>query len=371
MKQKLSWMGVIITSMVLGAGLVTGLNSLDSDDGPSPVAGSNPDVLSETPGGVSRTRGEELAGVAELYSRVRPSVVRINTSARGGATGQGSGVIIDKQGNILTNNHVIAGAEQIDVTLGDGTSAAARVVGSDPGSDLAVIRVSLPESQLRPVVLGNSDKVVAGQFVIAVGNPFGIEGSVTQGIVSGIGRTLSSGSGRPLRQLIQADAAINPGNSGGGLFDSDGQLIGITTAIENPSGDRVFVGIGYAVPVNTVQRYLPDMLAGRVIEHPRLGVGLQDVTPALARNLGLKVETGVLVTQVEANSGAQRAGLRANRAGLLGDVIVDIDGQAMRTFADLANYVDSKEVGDKVRVKVNREGQEITVEITLDAWRAS
>jgi S1-C subfamily serine protease len=307
--------------------------------------------------------------VSDLYDQVRPSVVRITTQgARAGTGGLGSGVVIDKEGHILTNNHVVDGASQIDVTLAGGVSARAEVVGTDPGNDLAIIEVDLPADQLKPVKLGDSSKVRVGEFVIAIGNPFGIEATITDGIVSGIGRTLASGSGRPLRQLIQSDAAINPGNSGGGLFNGRGELIGITTAIENPSGDRVFVGIGYAVPVNTAQRFLPDMLAGRQIQHPRMGVQLQDLTPALAARLGLKGDQqGVLITGVEAGSAAARAGLRGGNAG---DVVVALDGKDVKNFEELAAYIDSKNVGDKLSVKVLREGKEQTLELTLEAWRS-
>jgi S1-C subfamily serine protease len=246
------------------------------------------------------------------------------------------------------------------------------VVGTDPGNDLALIDVDIPGDKLKPAVLGDSEKVRVGELVIAVGNPFGIEGSLTQGIVSGIGRTLSSGGGRPLRQLIQSDAAINPGNSGGGLFNARGELIGITTAIENPSGDRVFVGIGYAVPVNTASRFLPDLVAGRQVEHPRLGIQLQDLTPALAARLGINVDQGVLVVSADANSAAARAGIRGGTtAGSnVGDVIVSIDGHETKTFDALASYIDGKQVGDKVKVQVVRGGQEMTIEVTLEAWQA-
>jgi S1-C subfamily serine protease len=193
---------------------------------------------------------------------------------------------------------------------------------------------------------------------------------VTEGIVSGLGRTLGGGAGRPLRQLIQSDAAINPGNSGGALFNARGEVIGITSAIENPNGERVFVGIGYAVPINTAQRFLPDMIQGRRIEHPRLGIGLQNLTPAVAETLGISVDQGVLITQVEPSSASSRAGLRGgSTAGAVGDVIVQIDDKQIRTFDDLANYLDSKKVGDTVKVKIVRDGKEATVDVTLEAWQ--
>jgi S1-C subfamily serine protease len=312
--------------------------------------------------------------VADLYEDVSGSVVSISASnSRTRSGGIGSGIVIDRQGHILTNNHVISGTDVIDVSLSDGTSAAAKVVGTDPGNDIAIIKADLPADKLVPARLGDSDKVRIGEMVIAVGTPFGIEGSLTQGVVSGKGRTLGGNNGsRPLRQLIQSDAAINPGNSGGALFNARGEVIGITTALENPSGDRVFVGIGYAVPINAAKRFLPDLLAGRAVEHPRMGVGLQNLTPALAKSLGISAGEGVLITNVETNSAAARAGLRGGATpGAAGDVIVSIDDQDVKTYDQLANYIDSKKVGDRVQVKYVRGGQTVTVDVTLEAWRAA
>jgi len=200
-----------------------------------------------------------------------------------------------------------------------------------------------------------------------------LEGSVTEGIVSGIGRTLGGGAGRPLRQLIQSDAAINPGNSGGGLFDLNGNVIGVTTAIENPSGDRVFVGIGYAVPIDTIKRFLPDVVAGKTVEHPRLGVSLQNVTPALAKTLNLNTEQGVLITSVDPASAAAKSGLRGGtgQRGPAGDVVTSMDGKAVKNYEDLAGYIDSKKVGDKVSLKGLRDGKEFNAELTLEAWKGA
>lgn len=355
-----TWTLVIVLSMSLGAAAVVGISAL-RDESPTTIIQQVPVASNGEPVQASMT-------IADLYERLRPSVVRI--TGTGGTGGLGSGVVIDRQGHILTNNHVIAGLNRIDVTFADGTVVAAQVVGRDPGNDLAVIKVNRPSDQLVPAVLGNSENVRVGDAVVAIGNPFDLTGTLTQGIVSGIGRTLSSGAGRPLRQLIQADAAINPGNSGGGLFNLRGELIGITTAIENPSGDRVFVGIGYAVPVNIATRFLPEMLAGATIQHPRLGVSLRDVTPSIASQFGLPVERGVMIQQVEANSGASRAGLRGTTANTPGDVIIAIDGRPVRSFDDLASYIDTKRVGDRIEVRIIREGREMTVQVTLEAWAA-
>jgi S1-C subfamily serine protease len=363
MREKLQWVLAIVASMALGGAVVVGIDSATSDGG----SGSTT-VIERISDSSGSSVSQSVSDVADLYDRLRPSVVRVRTGNGSGLNnGVGSGVVLDKEGRILTNNHVVNGARSVDVTFWNGRSVAARLLGTDPGNDLAVIDVDVPADQLHPVTLGDSAKVRVGEFVVAIGNPFDIEGTLTQGIVSGVGRTLGGGAGKPLRQLIQSDAAINPGNSGGGLFNARGELIGITTALENPSGDRVFVGVGYAVPVNTARRFLPDMIAGAAIQHPRLGVVMQPLTPALAETLGLKVEQGVLIIGVEANSAADKAGLRGSRSG--GDVVVAIDDQQVKDIDDLGNYIDSKQVGDKVKVKIVRGGNEMTVDVTLEAWR--
>jgi S1-C subfamily serine protease len=364
--EKLRWAMVIVASMVVGGAAVVGINTLDSDNGgPTTVIER---VQPSSQGGVSNN---SASTVADLYDEVRPSVVRINASNGTNAGGLGSGIVLDKEGHILTNYHVVGGFPNIDVQLGDGTSATARVVGTDQGNDLAVIKADLPADKLTPAKLGDSDNIRVGELVIAIGNPFDLEGSVTEGIVSGIGRSLNETGGRPLRELIQTDAAINPGNSGGALFNGKGEVIGITTAIENPSGNRVFVGIGYSVPINIATRFLPQMLAGQNVQHPRLGISLRDVTPSLTASLNLSVDRGVLVQTVEPGSAAERAGLRGTRsADTAGDVIVAIDSAEIKSFEDLARYIDTKEVGDTVQLRVMRGGSETTLSITLEAWRS-
>jgi len=372
MKEKLTWAVVIFASMVLGGGVVIGADSL-RDDSPSTTA--SPQVIERTvnaAGGAAMTAQQD---VSELYARVKPSIVEINAANSKSTSGSlGSGIVIDKDGYILTNYHVIKGFDQIDVAMSDGTAVSATVAGIDAGNDLAVIKVSVPGDKLVPAQLGDSDKVKAGSLVIAVGNPFGIEGSVTQGIVSGVGRTLGGGAGRPLRALIQSDAAINPGNSGGALFDINGNVIGITSAIENPSGDRVFVGIGYAIPINTAKRFIPDMKAGKKIDHPRLGVSLTAVTPAVNKTNSIGVDQGLLVTTIDPGSAAAKAGIKGGAPGArtgIGDVITAIDNKQVKTFEDLADYIDNKNVGDKVTIKYYRDGKESSVDIVLDAWQQS
>jgi S1-C subfamily serine protease len=382
MVEKLKWSLVVIISMALGAALVLGIDHFD-DDGriPSTVSANTSGngqttvierVSSPSSGGVS---GSTTDTVADLYARVRASVVRINAAnANSSTSGVGSGIVLDKQGHILTNNHVVNGFSSLDAVFVDGSSASAKVVGTDPGNDLAVIQVNVPADSLTPATLGDSDALRVGDFVMAVGNPFGLQGgaSATEGIVSALGRSLDEG-GRPLRKLIQSDAAINPGNSGGALFNGRGEVVGVTSAIENPSGERVFVGVGYAIPINTAVRFLPQMINGATIEHPRLGVSLVDVTPSVAQSLGLSVDKGVLIQSVTAGSAAEHAGLQGglNRGGSGGDVIISIDGHATDNYEELADYIDSKQVGDTVKVQVVRDGKDMTFEVKLDPWTAT
>ncbi len=209
------------------------------------------------------------------------------TSSTTNGGGTGSGIILDTEGHIATNYHVVANSDQYDVTMADGTVVSATVVGTDPGDDLAIIQIPATGLTLTPAKLADSATTRVGDSVVAIGNPLDLEATLTEGVVSGLGRVLSDGNGRPLRELIQTDTAINPGNSGGGLFNLNGELVGITNALENPSGQDSFSGIGYAIPVSTLQTYLPDMLAGKTISHARLGVSLVTLTPSVARDLNI------------------------------------------------------------------------------------
>ncbi len=322
---------------------------------------------------------------SDIYQRLRPSVVRITATASsrfGQSEGSGSGVIIDQRGFILTNYHVVAGSDNLEVTLADGSTASARVLGSDPANDLAVIQADVSGRQLASAPLGDSSLVRTGDPVLALGNPFGLEGTLTQGIVSALERTHISGVGtRPMRNMIQTDAPVNPGNSGGPLLDCQGKVIGVNTALENPTGQNVNVGIAFAVPINTANRFLPEMLAGKTVRHPWLGIAGQDITPALARDINLSEQSGVYVTLVSANSPAQQAGLRgafgseseAQRSSSSlprgGDVIVAADSQAISSVDELAEYLDAqRKVGETVKLDVIRQGQSLTVDATLADW---
>jgi 2-alkenal reductase len=323
-----------------------------------------------------------------LYLRVNPAVVNITISGGSGSQptelGSGSGFVIDKQGHIVTNHHVVADATELDVTFSDGRVATAQVVGSDAYSDLAVIKVDVPDSWLAPVDLGDSDAVKVGQHVVAIGNPFGLQGSMTLGIVSALGRTLAADQQNPdvpgsfqNPQIIQTDAAINPGNSGGPLLDLYGRVIGVNAAIRTNNGAPANSGVGFAIPVNAVKRVVPQLIQTGNVSYPYIGVTVDDrfSTAELAAVLKLPVDHGVLISTVTPNGPADQAGLRGGdkqtrirsipvQTG--GDIIVAIDGNLVHDFDAMITYlVNNTKVGQVVTVTIVRDGKEQQVQVTL------
>lgn len=308
-----------------------------------------------------------IANLADVVDRVMPSVVEIDTT--GPQSGVGTGIVLDTQGHVLTNYHVVEGALGITVRLNDGTAGVAEVVGTDPGSDLAIVRASIQPQLLSPAAFGNSDVVRAGDSVFAIGNPFGQNFTVTAGIVSAINRvTTSSFTNRPIRGVIQTDAALNPGNSGGPLFNAAGEVIGINTSIENPGG-RFSAGVGFATPSNNAKRFMPGMLNGETVQHPMLGIRGATLDEVNSLDYGLTIVRGVYVMGVEPGSAAAGAGLRAASAGGVGgDVITEVDGRPVASFDDLALAVDTHDVGETVSLTVHRAGETLQLTATLGAW---
>ncbi len=346
-----------------------------------------------------------------LYDRVNPSVVNVRVVLQedaqsggipdfnfdipgfpelptpelpqgGPQVSQGSGFVYDTAGHIVTNNHVVDGADRIVVTFSDGTEAAATLIGADPDSDLAVIKVNVDSSELRPVTLGSSDALQVGQIVIAIGNPFGLEGSMTTGIVSGLGRLLPAGAQTPggqrysIPDIVQTDAAINPGNSGGPLLDLEGSVIGVNTAIESPT--RASSGVGYSVPVDIVKQVVPELIENGKVEHPWLGISGQTISADLARAMNLDPDQrGILIQEVIDSSPSAQAGLQGSttettidgvplRIG--GDVIVGVDDQTVKVFDDLLSYIVRKtKVGQTVTLRVLRDGKAQDVQVALAA----
>jgi S1-C subfamily serine protease len=376
---------------VMGAVLtVAALQVLDDDDGSSDSTTATAETPASTDEGDDSSElalSTDCQTAAEIYEAVRPSVVEVTTVVNGvGAFGQdgqgsGSGVAIDDAGYILTNNHVVEGATSIEVRFSDDSTATATLVGSDPANDLALLQVDPATEALVAASLADSDELSVGDPVVAIGNPFNLEGTLTQGIVSALGRTYSSGATtRPIYNMIQTDTAVNPGNSGGPLINCRGQVIGINTLLENPTGQGVNVGVAFAVAINTATAAIEEMKAGETVSHPWLGIAGTDVTPARATELDLSVETGVYVTLVSPNSPAEEAGLQGafsseeeaastDEVAQGGDVIVEVDGQAVGSIEELAGYLDqNKRPGDSVELVVSRDGETVTLTATLADW---
>lgn len=353
---------------------------------PSSPASSVPVVATPTPlseGELAEIDAQD-ALLINLYERTNPAVVYIEVLLeRGGSLQQlssGSGFVIDQEGYIVTNSHVVENADALQVTFFDGTvTREAEVVGRDAYSDLAVVKVDVPSDRLRSLELGDSDALQVGQRVIAIGNPFGLQGTMTAGVVSSVGRTLTSqileGGAFSNPEIIQTDASINPGNSGGPLLDSRGRVVGVNTAIRSATG--VNAGVGFAVPVNTVKRIVPDLIEEGAYEYPYLGITSNtNLTVAeLAQPLDLPVEQGVLIAEVQPNTAAAEAGLEGGDhevevmglpvvAG--GDIITAIDGEHLRTFDDLVAYlVSDTEVGQDVTLTIIRDKRQMEVSVTL------
>lgn len=319
--------------------------------------------------------------VADIYARVSPAVVFITSRILAydffmrpyAQEGTGSGFMIDSEGHIVTNNHVVENADRIVVTLSDETSVEAELVGTDPANDVAVLKIEVSPEKLHPVELGTSADLRVGQRAIAIGNPFGLERTLTTGVISSLGRPLDVDNGRTIYDVIQTDAAINPGNSGGPLLDSRGQVIGINTAIFSPSGGSV--GLGFAVPIDTVKRVVASILDRGYFPHPWLGIVPQSIFPELAQALELPVERGVLIQQVipgeaAASAGIQGGGRRVRIGGVVlvigGDIIVAIDGNRIQAVGDLFRYLETRtRVGQEVDLTIIRDGEEQTVPVEL------
>ena len=306
---------------------------------------------------------------AAIYQQTKDGVVTITTSVSGGGArsfsqAEGSGIVVDKQGDILTNAHVVDSATQVQVTFSDGHTATAQVKGVDQSADLAVVQVPASD-QLHPLTAGNSDALQVGDTALAIGSPFGLQGSFTAGIISGLNRSSTAPTGRALTGMIQTDAPINPGNSGGALLDARGQLIGINDSIQSPVEGNV--GVGFAIPINRAETLLPSLEKGVAIQHPALGITAQTLTASTASQLGITgVTSGVLVIDAAPGGPAAAAGLHGTgQADVSDDIITAIDGHAIATVDELTQYLDTKKVGDRVTLSVIRNGQHISVGVTL------
>ena len=311
----------------------------------------------------------------EVYKSISPGVALITTSQRGQTfygedveqtSGNGSGSVIDNQGHILTNYHVVEGASKLTVSFGGEKNYPAKYVGGDPDTDLAVIKIDATASELTVVPLGDSDKLAVGQKVLAIGNPFGMDRTLTTGVISGLQRAIRARNNRPIDAAIQTDASINPGNSGGPLLDKFGRMIGINSQILSRTGGSV--GVGFAIPVNTAKRVVPQLIQFGEVRRPKLGATLPSVKDLMERGYRIPVDNGLVVLQLVPGGSAQLAGLRGvSTNGDVGDVILSVDGQKTNDIDDLYRLLDKKQIGDTVRVEVFREGKSVSVPVRLVA----
>jgi S1-C subfamily serine protease len=312
----------------------------------------------------------------EVYRTLSPGVVFIHSTSYARdffgfvepQEGSGSGSILDQQGNILTNYHVIEGAQKLSVSMGGKKDYPAVVVGGDPDTDLAVIRLTeKPAGQLTVVPLGDSDRLVVGQKVLAIGNPFGLDRTLTTGVISGLQRPLRARNNRLIEGAIQTDASINPGNSGGPLLDSHGRMIGINSQILSPSGSSA--GVGFAVPISIAKRVVPQLLQNGRVRRPKLGINTRDIA-SLRNQIDLPVDDGVLIYQVARGGGAAAAGLRGVQQTEmgdveLGDIIVGINNEKVTNSDDLFRVLDKHQIGETVQVQIWRDGRQMSVPVRL------
>ena len=326
--------------------------------------------------------------LSDLFKKVEKSVVQISSEDEATTmlgSRLGSGFVYDNNGHIITNNHVTSGAKDLHITFSDGTIYTGKVIGSDPQSDLAVVLLNdVPKEKLFPLTLGNSSTLIVGERVAAVGNPFGLSGSLTDGIVSGLGRLLPSAPENifgnddrivsfSIPDIIQTDAAINPGNSGGPLFNLNGEVIGINSAIFSNTG--VYAGVGFAIPSNTLKKVIPELIEKGSYQHPWIGITGIDVTPDIAEKMNLTEARGFLVIDVNSNGPADKAGIRGGykveiinntQYRLGGDLIIGIDNQSVNSVSDITDYLKNKKEGDIVKLVILRDNEMINVQVTLE-----
>jgi serine protease Do len=414
-KVKISLIGLIIPALILSAcassptalqvigevpQAVVSNTSANSASTSQSSAVTNPSVAAASP--VASQTNVDLAALQNafesVYIKVNPSVVSIEvieqaTPSTGGrrnpfanstpSTALGSGFVWDTQGHIVTNNHVVSGASSITVTFADGTTVDATVVGTDPNADLAVVKVDVAASELVPVSLADSSQVKVGELAIAIGNPFGLANTMTQGIISALSRTLpvgldsqttQTGPSYSIPDIIQTDAPINPGNSGGVLVDMNGELLGVTAAIESSSNSSS--GIGFVIPTEIVKLVVPSLISTGAFDHAYLGITGVDMSPDIAKAMNLNTQQkGALIIDVTSGGPADKAGVQASTqpvtiagqsATVGGDVITAINGQAVNEFADVGTYLLlHAKPGDTVTLTVLRQGKEVKVPVTV------
>jgi putative serine protease PepD len=364
-------LGIALLSALFAAASVIIFNRLTHHFEPNSAAFTE----AMSPGITDPSLATDEQNNVEVYKAISPGVVSIkSTSYRQDFFGQveegqgsGSGSVIDDQGHILTNFHVIEGAQKLSVSIGGDKTYPATVVGGDPDTDLAVIKIEAPRAQLTIVPLGDSDALVVGQKVLAIGNPFGFDRTLTTGVISGLQRPIRARNDRPIEGAIQTDASINPGNSGGPLLDSHGRMIGINSQILSPSGASA--GVGFAIPVSIAKRIVPELIKNGMVRRPKLGVSTRSVKD-LKDQVRLPASEGVLIIYVAPGGSAAVAGLRGTEQTgdgdiVLGDIITTIDGDKVSSTDDLYRILDKHKLGDVVKVEVVRDNGTATVSVRL------
>jgi len=343
----------------------------------APVASKSSDGDSNIVNRIYKTDGE---GVAFIESEIPATETQSfspfgEPESEGGGTATGSGFVIDTEGHLLTNNHVVEGADRIQVKLGDSEQAyEAKVVGTDPATDLALLDVEAPADELHPLTLGRSAELEVGDPVVAIGNPFGLDRTVTSGIVSALQRQIEAPDGFSITNVIQTDAAINPGNSGGPLINSAGEVIGINSQIATGGNGNGNVGIGFAIPIDTVKAEIEQLKTNGEVEHAFIGVSGGTITPDLAKAINLPVEEGIIVQSVVKDGPADKAGIEGGstsaeidgaEVSLGGDIITEVDGKKVAGMEELVEVVNEAEPGDELELKIIRDGKPKTASITL------
>ena len=372
----------VLGGIAVAAGLLdTGHNTTTTITAPlssAPVANTESSNASDTVNQIYRSDGPGVAFIESTEpaeeSSAPLSPFGEGEESRGGGIATGSGFLIDNEGHIVTNNHVVEGATKVEVRLGSSdTEHEAEVVGADPATDVALLKIDVPADQQHPLELGNSAQVQVGDPVVAIGNPFGLDRTVTAGIVSALQRQIQAPNGFSISHVIQTDAAINPGNSGGPLIDAEGKVIGINSQIQTGGSGDGNVGIGFAVPINTAREVVEQLEAHGKVEHAFIGITGGSVTPAMAKALKLPVEKGVLVNEVVKDSPADEAGIEGGdteatiegvKVNLGGDIIAEVDGKPIGSMEDVINAVNSAHPGDKMEMTVLR-GDNETKHVTV------
>ena len=329
----------------------------------------------ETVGEITSIKSAELS-LIEIFEQTEESVVQVNvrtTDGRNNPGNMGSGFVYSEDGYIITNNHVVDDAGIVNITFLDGESYTAKIIGTDPDLDLAVLKVEMDSRYIQPIPIGDSSQLKVGEQITAIGNPFGLSGSMTSGIISQMGRLLPQDSGYSIPDVIQTDAAINPGNSGGPLLNMKGEVVGINTAIQSATGE--FTGVGFAVPSNTVKKVIPVLIRDGIFHHPWMGISGSDVDPELAKVRGLASSKGFLVATVIEGSPAEEAGLLGvtdtkeidgREYPLDGDIIIKIDDVVVRKISDILIHLQrEKSVGDEMIMTINRDGAIIEATLVL------